>query len=148
VRPDQEGDALEHAGADRGVLVHPLALGGGQRAGLAEDLAGDADLADVVEEGAVAEAVQLGAGNAHPGADGGGQVGDLVGVVGGVGVLQLDRVGEDADRGEEGALEFADQLTAVDRRPDLAGDDVSEQQVRLTTPPREVCAAVRRVRGF
>ena len=71
---------------------------GGQRAGLAEDLAGDADLADVVQQGAVAEAVQLGAADAHPLADRDGQVGDLVGVVGGVGVLQLDRVGEDADR--------------------------------------------------
>ena len=57
------------------------------------------------------------------------QVGDLVGVVGGVGVLQLDRVGEHAEGGEEGALQFVDQLAAVDRRADLAGDDVGEQQV-------------------
>jgi hypothetical protein len=45
-------------------------------------------------------------------------------VIGGVGVLQLDRVGEHAERGEEGALELVDQLAAVDRPSDLA-----EQQV-------------------
>ena len=127
----EEGDALEHAGADRRVLVHPLALVGAQRPGLAQDLAGDADLADVVEQGAVAEPVQLDAADAHPGADGGREVGDLVGVVGGVGVLQLDRVGEHADGGEEGALQFGDELAAVDRGADLAGDDVGEQQILL-----------------
>ena len=127
----EEGDPLQHAGADRGVLVHPGALLGGQRTGLAEDLGGDRDLADVVEEGAVAEAVELDPLDPHPLADPDRQLGDLLGVVGGVGVLHLDRVGDHPDRGEEGVLEFADQLAAVDRGADLAGDDVGEQQVFL-----------------
>ena len=57
----EEGDPLEHPGADRRVLVHATALLVGERAGLAQDLGGDADLADVVEKGAVAEPVELGA---------------------------------------------------------------------------------------
>ena len=69
-----------------------------ERAGLAQQLAGDADLADVVQQGAVAEPVELGAADPQPLADRDREVGDLVGVVGGVGVLQLDRVGEDAER--------------------------------------------------
>ena len=111
--------------------IHPRPLGRAQRPGLAEDLAGNADLADVVQEGAVAESIQLGAGDAKAPADRGGEIGDLVGMVGGVGVLQLDRIGEDTDGGQEGALEFGDQLAAVDRRADLAGDDVGQQQVLL-----------------
>jgi hypothetical protein len=102
-----------------------------QRACLAQQFGRDADLADVVEEGAVAQAVELVAGDADAGADADGDVGDLVGMVGGVGVLQLDGVGEDGDRGQEGVLEFADQLAAMDRLADLAGNDVGEQQVLL-----------------
>ena len=56
-------------------------------------------------------------------------------MVGGVSVLQLDRIGEHAERGEEGALELVDELAAVDRRADLAGDDVGEQQVLATPSP-------------
>ena len=84
-----------------------------------------------MEEGAVAEAVELDALDPEPFADPDRQLGDLVGVAGGVGVLHLDRVGDHADRGEEGVLEFADQLAAVDRGADLAGDHVRQQQVFL-----------------
>jgi hypothetical protein len=69
-----------------------------------------------VEQGAAAEAVQLGAADAEAAADLDRELGDLVGVVGGVGVLELDRVGEDGEGVEEGALDFLDQLAAVDRR--------------------------------
>ena len=61
----QEGDPLQHAGADRGVGVHRPRSSGAQRAGLAQQLAGDADLADVVQQGAVAEPVQLDPVDAH-----------------------------------------------------------------------------------
>ena len=40
-------------GADAGVLAHELPLLRGERAGFAEDTVGDADLADVVQEGDV-----------------------------------------------------------------------------------------------
>ena len=109
--------------------IHLLPLLGAKRTGLAQQLARHADLADVVQQRAVAQPVELGPADAHPPADRNREVGDLVGVVGGVGVLQLDRVGEHAERGQEGALELVDELAAVDRRAELAGDDVGEQQV-------------------
>lgn len=64
----EEGDPVQHPGGDRGVLVYPLALGEAQRPRLLQ-LAGCADLVDVVEQGAVAEAVELGAGEAEPTTD-------------------------------------------------------------------------------
>ncbi len=82
------------ASADRRVGVHPLALVGAQRPRLAQQLAGNADLADVVQQRAVAESVQLGPADSQPLSHPHRQLGHLVGMVGGVGVLQLDRIGD------------------------------------------------------
>jgi hypothetical protein len=50
----------EEVGADLGVGLHDLALLGGEASGLVEDVVGDADLADVVEDGGVADELGVG----------------------------------------------------------------------------------------
>ena len=53
----EEGDAAEHLLTERSVRLHQASLLRGQRAGFLEDLVGDSDLADVVEEEAVRRAL-------------------------------------------------------------------------------------------
>src|SRR2546430_369691 len=51
----EERDRSQDAGAENRVLLDDIELGTGQRARLAQDIVGDPDLADVVQEGAEAE---------------------------------------------------------------------------------------------
>ena len=54
-----DGHGLHHGGADGGVLLHDGELLLGEPAGLVEDLAGDGDLAHVVEGGGDADEVDV-----------------------------------------------------------------------------------------
>ena len=125
----QQRDALQERGADRGVLLDLLELRGREASRLGEDLGANADLADVVQERGVAQRAQLGVGEAERAAGVEREVGDHVGVVGGVGVLGLQDVGEDPERGGEGGLQLLGQPRAVQRGADLGGDGVGEQEV-------------------
>ena len=123
------GDALEHLGADHRVLLHLLVLGVGERARLVQDLAADRDLADVVEQRAVAQRALLLGAHAERLADELGELGDLAGVRGRVGILGLEGVGEDGDRAHEGALELRVELAAVDRGSNRGRDRLGEEDV-------------------
>ena len=83
--------------ADLGVLAHDPELVLGQRPGLVQDVLGDADLADVVEQRAVGHALQLAVAQAHVGGQAGRAVGQVAAVVLEAEVLGLDRVGEGDD---------------------------------------------------
>ena len=87
------GQVADDQVAERDVLLHDVVFGGGQRAGLAQDVVRDADLADVVEEAGDAdgrddvgiEAEATGQEDAVPG--------DVLGMLLRVAVLRVD--GED-----------------------------------------------------
>ena len=80
--------------ADLGVLAHDAELVVRQRAGLVEDVLGDADLADVVQQGAVGDALQLAVAQAHVGSQARRAIGQVAAVVLEPEVLGLDRVGQ------------------------------------------------------
>ena len=93
----QAGDGREDALADHRVLAHEHPLRGVERAGLVEERVGDADLADVVEQGDGGELGHLLAAQAEAGADGDREVVHGVGVLAGVAVAGLEGRGERLD---------------------------------------------------
>ena len=89
-----DAEALEHAEADLRVALQHQALGVGERAGLAQDLLRDRELAEVVQ--AARQPCQLDLLLVEPDALGQprGEVGDPAGVAAGVGVAEVDRFGQ------------------------------------------------------
>ena len=87
----EELDRSEDLLADDRVALHDLALGVVERALLVEDRLGDRDLADVVEDGSVAQVAQLRLVHPELTPDGLRPLHDRVRVMGGVGVLGLQR---------------------------------------------------------
>ena len=85
-------------GADAGVLADELPLLGGQRSGLEQDTVGDADLADVVQEGDVLDLVQALVGPAQLAAEQGHVGGHPAGVTERVVVLGATAPSESARR--------------------------------------------------
>ena len=89
------GHGLEDPGADlAGAPASPPHSSSSSSPGLAQDLLGDADLADVVQQRPEADDPRIRGRDAELLADGAGQIGDLAGVVVGVGVLGLQRRGQ------------------------------------------------------
>ena len=103
----QERHVAEDLRADRRVLLDLLPLGAGERAALLQDLVGDADLADVVEQEAVLEAGVV----EQRGVDSLGErqrvVLDALGVLSGLRILRLERVRERGDGLAVGVLQRA-----------------------------------------
>ena len=112
-------DRLEDARADLRMLAHVLALAGVERAALAQELRGDADLADVVQHGGVLDVAQRRRIEAEHPADPAREVGDRERVARGVHVLRLERTHERVDRGQEARLELARDALAVERQGGL-----------------------------
>ena len=108
----EAGQRPQDALADDGVLAHQLPLLGVEPAGLVEDLVGDPDLADVVEQRDRADLVGRAAVQAEAAGDRAGELVDLVGVAAGVAVARLEGGGQRADDGAVGVGRAA--LLALD----------------------------------
>ena len=90
-------DRAQDALADDRVLAHDVPLLAGQRAGLVQDAVGHPDLADVVQQRGVADALDLDLVEAERGGDGLGHVDDEGGVLAGVAVALDERGGQRLD---------------------------------------------------
>src|SRR3954462_1898904 len=121
-------DRLEDPLAELGVHLDDRALLGRERARLEQDAGRDPDLADVVEQGAQLEALQLRALEAHRLANSHGHVGDPARVRGGVLVVGLERVGERLHRRDEGLLEARVAAGALQRDGRLVRDAAEQAQ--------------------
>ncbi len=122
------GDFFDKVKGMDGVAIDFEAFQGLERAGLEEDFVGDADHADVVEEGAHAKAAHLFFGVVEVGADGEGVEADIDQVIGAgvfVEAFLLDHGGEFEE--EVGVLGEAGQ-DGVDDAGDVAGDFVGIAQ--------------------
>src|SRR5438876_3346635 len=108
--------------AELRVRLHHRPLLGGQPARLGEDRGRDADLADVVEEGAELEPFERVAVEAEGLADLHRHVADPARVRRRVLVVRLERVRERLDGGEERALEALEVARVRDRELRLVGD--------------------------
>src|SRR6185295_3274306 len=122
--------------AELGMRLHDRPLALRQRAGLQEDRRGDADLADVVEEGAELEALERRRVEAELAADLERHVGDPAGVGGRVLVVRLECVGQSLDRGEERLLEVVVRAGVLDREPRLVRDAGEEAHRARREPVR------------
>ena len=71
-----------------------------------EQFVGQADLADVVEQGGEHHVLHVAGGEAQFDGDLAGQVGNAPRMAGAGAFAQFDKIGEDADRGQEVLLEF------------------------------------------
>ena len=112
-----------------GVLRHRLELLARERRGLVEDVAGDPDLADVVQHGGVLEHAQLGVGEPHAAADGDGHGRQRVGVRGRVLVLGLHGGGQRGHRLEVHAVELVVGLGVLQGDGDLAADGGEQREL-------------------
>ena len=101
------------------MLLHHLPLLVVERARLVEDALGDPDLADVVQEGADLDRVELDAAVAEAACERDGDAGDALGVAAGVVVLRLHRAGERPDRLDVLLAHLLDEAGALDRRRKL-----------------------------
>src|SRR5439155_8433324 len=98
-------DRLEDPLTERRVLLDDQALVGGEGSGLGQDLRGDPDLADVVEQGSKLKPLQGLLVELEPAAEAEGEVSDRPGVGRGVRVIRLERIRERLDRRDEGSLQ-------------------------------------------
>src|SRR6185369_6153260 len=103
----QSLDAADDTQPDLHVLLHHLLLVRRQPAGLVEDLLGDADLADVVEHGAIAQDAQLLLVEPEPAAHQHGEMGHPLHVAFRGGIFGFDRRRQGGDGAIEIALELA-----------------------------------------
>src|SRR6267378_214475 len=119
----EEVDGLQDAVAHLGMPPHlrPLCLG--QRTRLEENAVRNADLADVVEERAAADVLDLVLGYAHPPGDGDGVAHHALGVIAGLVLASVERVHQRHQRVRIGLRD------AFQRRGQLGG--------ALAHPPRE-----------
>ncbi len=132
----EERHRLEDAGADVGVLLHHGDLLACQRPGLSQDRLGDADLADVVQQRAQLDDPGVGVVELELGAHASGQVGDLAGVVVGVGILGLESSRQGAQRGEVGVLQPLGHPRPRHHRPGLGRQRRGQPQLAVGERPR------------
>jgi hypothetical protein len=118
----QERDRGQDLLARHRMALDHLELGGGELAGLVEDGVGYGDLADVVEDRPVAQVAQVAAVESQLVAHRHRELGDRLGVVGGVVVLGLEGGGQRRGRAHVGLLELAIQLGGEQRAADVVGD--------------------------
>ena len=102
-----------------------------QPAGLREDVAGDADLADVVEQRSELEPLQRGVVETQLGADAEREIRDPARMLRRVLVVRLERVRKRLDRGHERALEPFVAAGVRDRELRLVGDAAEQPQLAL-----------------
>ncbi len=114
-------DRAHDVGALGRMLLHDLEFFGRERAGLLEDAVVHADLADVVQQGGDAQAVEVLGGETQLSADEQGIVSDAIGMAARVGILFVDGGGEHADGAKE---EFAVFLGGLLQLGDIALDVV------------------------
>src|SRR3954470_23464035 len=119
---DRSDDLL----AELGVRLHDGALVRGQTTGLREDRALDADLADVVQERAELEPLQLRLVEPELAADAQRQIGDPTRVRRRVLVVGLERVRERLDRRDERTLEAFEVARVRDRKVRLSRETAEE----------------------
>lgn len=126
----EAGNAAEDFVGIVGVLLDDFPFGGVQFAGFFEDGVGDAELADVVEEGGAAEEFDLFGGEVEGLGDGDGGGGDTVGVAVGERRLGVDDFGE-------GLADIVD--AGVSQREagfdGFKGPDVFEKRFRIEAGP-------------
>ena len=133
-----EVDLREDVLGDHRVLLHDLPLLVVEGAGLLQDALGDPDLADVVEEGADLDGIELGAGVAEPPSERDGDGGDPLGVAARVVVLGLHALRERRDRGEVRPANPLDQVGALDRRRQLRQDRLAQSRPARAVATRDV----------
>ena len=140
-----EVDLLEDVLGDHRVLLHHLPLLVVERARLVEDALRDPDLADVVQEGADLDRIELVALVAEAFGERDGDVGDALRVAAGVVVLCLHRASQRADRLDELLPDLLDEPGALDRSRELGEDRVAEAVPALTLELRTIfrCAGRR-----
>ena len=111
-------EALEHAEADLRMPFEHEPLRVGQRAGLAQDLLGNRELAEIVQAAREARDLDLLLVEADPLREAGGEVGDAARMAAGVGVAQVDGLREAGGRavagGAVGAVGEAAELGELD----------------------------------
>ncbi len=111
---------FEQIEADDRVLLDELLFGVIEGAALIQDGVGDGDLADVVDAGGEADGLDLVFGQFHLAGDLFGEIGDLFGVFGGVGVMFMEHV----DEGFEGPLGLSAEFgVAAQGQVDADGGD-------------------------
>ncbi len=123
-------------GADAGVLAHELPLLARQRAGLEQHAVGDADLADVVQEGDVLHLFEALLGPAELAPEHGHVGGHAAGVAEGVVVLGAERRAEGAQVAEVEALHLLVELGVHERLGEQLADrfgdgDLLERELTL-----------------
>src|ERR671923_108248 len=134
----REPDAAEDVLRDDGVAPHHLPFLVGQRAGLVEDRLGDADLADVVEQRADLDRVEIRADVAETARELHRDRGNPLGVLAGGAVLRLDAPRERGDRREVLLPDSRDQLGALECGRKLGEDRVAETRPALAIELRGV----------
>ena len=102
----EEGDLAQHLIAARAVFAHKLALLFRELAGLAQNLVGDGHLADVVQEGAAGNDLDLFRRNAHGARQGNGIGSDALGVAFGLRILEVEGVAQRLEGHVVGVLEI------------------------------------------
>ncbi len=143
-RVAQERDALQDLPADLGMAPHDHPLLGRQGAGLEQDRVGDADLADVVQEDAAAQRVELGGGQAVRAGEG-----QRVGVhAAGV------QLGADLAGGQDGAQSLERGLVGLLQLPEGGGQvagglghAVLQEDLVLAALDEELAVLERALRG-
>ena len=137
-----EVEVAQHLVADDGVRFHDFAFVGVELTWFEEDAVGDADLADVVEDGAELEGFQVVSVESEMAADRECDLGESFDVAVGAGVFDLNRVGERRrDRGAhesfsdlglgarfvpEGLLDFGSELGGAEGFREEAGSTTVE----------------------
>ena len=115
-------DARDDAVADVGVALHLAPLVRREAAGLQQDLVADADLADVVEQRAEPDRLDLLAPRARGARPSASREREPPAVQLGVAVARLDGARDRLDRGVEGRAQALDQPQVLDRERDLRAD--------------------------
>ena len=118
----EEIDPVHHLRTDHRMLRHQRAFALGQRPRLVEDRVRDRDLADVVQKKAELQLRHLGQPQPEGACDLHPIRGDSLGVLAGVGVSCLDRIGEGPDGGRVGAPELLRLVAlALERLAQVSG---------------------------
>ena len=125
-------ESLEDPAADQDVLGDLREFLGRQRAPLAQDRVGHADLADVVEQSGEVDVAQFGLGEPQLAGQLDGDPRNALAVAAGVGVLGVDGRGQRADQAREEVLDLGLPPRAARLQPQQRGERLEQGHVDPT----------------